>query len=238
MTPLPPYWLLMPAAGSGARFGGEVPKQHLPLAGTTVLEQSLAAFLPDPACRGVVLALAAGDARQDVLSGALPAKVRMVTGGAERVDSVLAALSALRDVAAADDWVLVHDAVRPCLDGSDLQRLLRAGSQSADGALLAEPLADTLKRGDERGVVAATVPRAGLWRALTPQMFRRGALAAALRAARAAGRVPTDEAEAIEWQGARPLLVNARHSNIKITTAADLPLAAAILAARTAGATA
>lgn len=237
MPSLPPYWLLMPAAGSGARFGGEVPKQHLPLAGATVLEHSLAPFLADAGCRGVVLALAADDARRGALSAALPAGVRIVTGGAERVDSVLAALQALAGSAAAQDWVLVHDAVRPCLDATDLARLLRAGAGSEDGALLAAPLADTLKRGDECARVVATVSRAALWRALTPQMFRRRALDTALRAARAADRVPTDEAEAIEWQGGRPLLVPAGHANIKITTAGDLPLAAAILAARTTGVT-
>jgi 2-C-methyl-D-erythritol 4-phosphate cytidylyltransferase len=229
---LPSYWLLMPAAGSGSRFGGATPKQHLPLADATVLELSLAPFLADPHCRGVVLALSVNDSRRAALASALPPAVRIVTGGAERVDSVLAALDALGGEATDADWVLVHDAVRPCLAPADRSRLLQAGCDSADGALLAAPLADTLKRDDSGGHVAVTVPRAGLWRALTPQMFRHGALRTALRAARAAGRVPTDEAEAIEWQGGRPLLVAAAHSNIKITTADDLPLAAAILATR------
>lgn len=232
MPSLPPYWLLMPAAGTGSRFGGPIPKQHLPLAAATVLEHSLQPFLADPHCRGVVLAIAAGDERRSALRGALPPSVRFVDGGAQRVDSVLAALDALQGLAADEDWVLVHDAVRPCLAASDLKRLLQAGQTSADGALLAAPVADTLKRADSDGSVAATVPRAGLWRALTPQMFGVGALRRALLSARQGGRIPTDEAEAMEWQGARPLLVAAEHSNIKITTGDDLPLAAAILISR------
>lgn len=236
MSSLPQYWLLMPAAGSGSRFGGDTPKQHLPLAGATVLELSLQPFLSDPCCRGVVLALSAGDPWRGALAARLPAAVRIVDGGAERVDSVLAALDSLREEAAAEDWVLVHDAVRPCLHSADVAQLLQAGRDSADGALLAAPLADTLKRAGADECVANTVARAGLWRALTPQMFPYGMLGTALRAARAAGRVPTDEAEAVEWQGGRPRLVRARHSNIKLTTADDLPLVAAILAARAGGA--
>lgn len=232
MQPSPQYWLVMPAAGTGSRFGGDTPKQHLPLGRSTVLELSLQPFLADAHCLGLVLALSAADPWRAGLAGRLPPSIRITDGGAERVDSVLAALECLRAEAADDDWVLVHDAVRPCLAPGDLARLLRAGGESADGALLAVPLADTLKRAGDNAAVAATVPRTGLWRALTPQMFRYGALRAALRAARAAGRVPTDEAEAIEWQGRRPLLVAAGHSNIKLTTADDLPLAAAILAAR------
>ena len=232
MSSLPPYWLLMPAAGTGSRFGGAIPKQHLPLAASTVLEHSLRPFLADPHCRGVVLAMAAGDERRSALRSNLPPMVRFVDGGAERVDSVLAALDALQGLAGDEDWVLVHDAVRPCLAASDLKRLLQVGQSSADGALLAAPVADTLKRAGSDGSVAATLPRAGLWRALTPQMFHIGALRGALRSARDGGRVPTDEAEAMEWQGARPLLVAAGHSNIKITTVDDLPLAAAILISR------
>jgi len=228
----PPYWLLMPAAGVGSRFGGGIPKQHLPLAGSTVLELSLQPFLSDSGCRGITLALSSKDPWRTALRARLPATARVVDGGAERVDSVLAALDSLRGDAREEDWVLVHDAVRPCLAGSDLELLLRAGGASAEGALLAAPLADTLKRAGADSCVAATVSRTGLWRALTPQMFRFGALRAALLAARAAGRHPTDEAEAIEWQGGQPLLVAAGQSNPKITTAGDLPLAAAILAAR------
>jgi 2-C-methyl-D-erythritol 4-phosphate cytidylyltransferase len=222
----------MPAAGSGARFGGDTPKQHLPLDGATVLEVSLRPFLADTHCRGIVLALAADDPRRHALEACLPARVRVVTGGTERVDSVLAALDGLPPEAGQDDWILVHDAARPCLTARDLRNLLQAGARSVHGALLATPLADTLKQADGSACVAMTLPREGLWRALTPQMFRRAPLGAALRASRAAGRVPTDEAQAIEWQGGRPLLVAAQDGNHKITTADDLAWAAATLAGR------
>jgi len=230
--PIPDYWLVIPAAGSGARFGGAVPKQHLALAGTTVLEVALRPFLADAHCRGVVLALAPADPQRAALATRLPARVQWVDGGVERADTVLAALAALPAEAGAQDWVLVHDAARPCLSSRDLRQLLCSGAQSAAGALLAAPLADTLKQDDGSALVQATLPRERLWRALTPQMFRRGPLTAALQAARAAGRLPTDEAQAVEWQGGRPLLVLAHDGNPKITTAADLALAAALLAAR------
>jgi 2-C-methyl-D-erythritol 4-phosphate cytidylyltransferase len=226
------YWLVMPAAGSGKRFGGAIPKQHLPLAGATVLELALRPFLDDTRCRMLVLALAADDAFRIDLSARLGPKVQVVIGGAERVDSVVAALRSLRDQAGDQDWVLVHDAVRPCLSAADLDQLLQSGAASADGALLATPLADTLKRADENACVETTVSREHLWRALTPQMFRYRRLLDALTAAQAAGRRPTDEAQAIEWQGGQPLLVAARDINVKITTENDLPVAAAAIAAR------
>jgi 2-C-methyl-D-erythritol 4-phosphate cytidylyltransferase len=230
----PGYWLAVPAAGSGARFGGATPKQHLPLDGATVLEVTLRPFLADGHCRGIVVSLSAADPRRESLAAVLPSRVRIVTGGAERVDSVLAALDGLPPEALPDDWVLVHDAARPCLSPRDLRALLRAGAGSTGGALLATPLADTLKQADGAAQVEATLPRERLWRALTPQMFRRAALASALRAARAAGRVPTDEAQAMEWQGVSPLLVAAQDGNLKITTADDLAWAAATLARRAA----
>ena len=160
----------------------------------------------------------------------------MVAGGAERADSVLCGLAALaacgRDTARETDWVLVHDAARPCLSAADLDRLLAAGAAHPVGALLAAPVTDTLKSADEASCCERTVDRAALWRALTPQMFRFGPLRAALHAAQAAGRMPTDEAQAMEWQGARPLLVAAADSNIKITNRCDLAVAAAIIAAQ------
>jgi 2-C-methyl-D-erythritol 2,4-cyclodiphosphate synthase len=146
------------------------------------------------------------------------------------------ALGALASRAAADDWVLVHDAARPCLAARDLERLLTGASGHPVGGLLAVPAADTLKRargaGGPDAVVADTLERTGLWRALTPQMFRYGRLCAALDAAHAAGRSPTDEAQALEWQGEQPLLVEGAATNYKITTGADLALAASVLGAR------
>ena len=154
-------------------------------------------------------------------------------GGARRCDSVLAGLAALAGAGAGEqDWVLVHDAARPCLSPADLERLLDAGSAHPVGALLAEPVTDTIKRSDGGSKCESTVDRSRLWRALTPQMFRYGPLSRAFRAAMGAGREPTDEAQAMEWQGEAPLLVAAVDSNIKITSPRDLELAAAIYSLR------
>jgi 2-C-methyl-D-erythritol 4-phosphate cytidylyltransferase len=138
-------------------------------------------------------------------------------------------LAALAEGANRDDWVLVHDAARPCLPRSDLDRLLGELATHSVGGLLATPAADTLKRADAARDVQQTVDRAGLWRALTPQMFRYGRLCEALDRAHAAGRIPTDEAQAIEWLGDHPKLVEGAAANLKITSAADLAIAAALL---------
>jgi len=226
------YWLVMPAAGASRRFGGNAAKQYAALAGRTVLERALELFAEDADCVGIALALPPAALADAALRDRLAAKVQRVAGGERRCDSVLAALAALAARAAADDWVLVHDAARPCLSAGDLGRLLRSGSAHLHGALLATPVADTLKRADAALGSEATLDRTGLWRALTPQMFRYGPLCAAMRAALASDREPTDEAQAMEWQGGRPLLVVALDSNIKITSRQDLELAMAILAAR------
>jgi 2-C-methyl-D-erythritol 4-phosphate cytidylyltransferase len=222
------YWLVMPAAGSGRRMGADFPKQYLPLAGRTVIEQALSPFLADARCQGILVALDPSDARFDGLPCAADARVRRVDGGARRCDSVRAAVASIQDDAQA--WVLVHDAARPCLSGADIDRLLAAVAQDPVGGLLAVPMADTIKRADDKDRVLKTPPRDGLWRALTPQMFRLGVLRAALAAAGDAGREPTDESQAVEWLGLAPLLVPGNPGNLKVTTAMDLDLAAAWLA--------
>jgi 2-C-methyl-D-erythritol 4-phosphate cytidylyltransferase len=226
------YGLVMPAAGGGARFGGGTPKQHLSLTGSTVLETALSPFLGDAHCVAIALVLASDDPQRTRLRPRLPAKVRFAAGGAARSHSVLSGLQILAESLEADDWVLVHDAARPCLSAADLQRLLDAGARSPAGALLAAPMADTIKEADSGACAVRTVPREALWRALTPQMFRLGELRGALDAARSGGREPTDESQAMEWQGRQPLLVAAADQNPKITTSGDLALAAAILASR------
>ena len=228
------YWVVMPAAGAGRRFGGVLPKQHWPLASSTVLEVALQPFIADARCATIALALDAESALDTALRSRLPSRVVTVAGGNERADSVLNGLEALAG-AAASDWVLVHDAARPCLSTRDLDCLLLAGAAHSDGALLAAPVADTLKHADAKRQCERTVERAGLWRALTPQMFRLGALQSALRAARESGRTPTDEAQAMEWQGAAALLVEAADANVKITNREDLVVAEAILAERRGG---
>jgi 2-C-methyl-D-erythritol 4-phosphate cytidylyltransferase len=243
------YWLVMPAAGAGRRFGSA--KQYARLGAHTVLETALQPFLDDARCAGGALVLAADDEHRGELARRLGPRLAVVQGGAERVHSVRNGVAALGGRAAADDWVLVHDAARPCLSGADLTRLLQVGAEDAVGALLAVPVADTLKRAaaDAGGATGATVraaadaaaevprvglteAREGLWLAQTPQMFRHGALLAALEHALAIGRTPTDEAQAMEWMGLGARLVHTREANLKVTNAADLALAQAILAAR------
>jgi 2-C-methyl-D-erythritol 4-phosphate cytidylyltransferase len=226
------YWLVVPAAGRGRRMAAgptEPPKQYLPIDGRAVVEHALAPFLADDRLRGACVALAADDATFATLPVARDPRVRTTTGGAERRDSVAAGLRALAAAGADDDdWVLVHDAARPCLDRADLDRLLDALPASPDGALLAAPVADTLKRADADGRVERTVDRSDLWRALTPQAARLGRLQAALAAAPGA----TDEAAALEATGARPRLVAGSGANLKITAPADLELARRWLAGR------
>lgn len=224
------YWLVMPAAGTGQRFGGKLPKQYVPLANRTVIEWSLAPFSTDSRCAGMAVALAADDKWWPRISERLPA-VTAVQGGAERSESVRNALAALNRRAAADDWVLVHDAARPCLSRKDLDRLLSEVSSHPTGGLLAAPVAETLKRADDARLVRETVDRTSFWRAQTPQMFRFERLCAALDAALAARRFPTDEAQALEWVGDQPLLVQGSSRNLKITVEEDLVLAAALLGA-------
>ena len=229
------YALVMPAAGSGRRFGPASSKQYAPLAGATVLECALAPFLDDARCRCIRLVLARADTQRPRLELKLGRRGAVVDGGEERCDSVLRGLESLASVMDAGDWVLVHDAARPCIARTDVDRLIAQIDGQAEGGLLAVPLADTLKRADADGSCVDTPARTGLWCAQTPQMFRLGALRAALEQARAAGRVPTDEAQAMEWVGVRARLVTATHANLKVTAPADLALAAAVLAARGGG---
>ncbi len=233
------YWLVMPAAGSGRRFHGNLPKQYAPLLSKTVIEWALAPFLADARCVHAVVVIGGSDSRWAPLAARLGfARLSATPGGGERSESVRRGLAVLEGRAQPADWVLVHDAVRPCLASDDLERLLeRVAASEGIGGLLAVRAADTLKEAAPPAGAGApqatrTVERAPLWRALTPQMFRFGALCAALDAAHAAGRYPTDEAQALEWQGVRPLLIEGAATNLKLTTAADLELAAAVLRAR------
>jgi len=235
-------WAIVPAAGRGARFAasaqGSAPKQYAQLLGATVLEWSLRALLAEPRVHAVVVALAHDDAEwPNVLLKLDSAKIQTTVGGESRQDSVMNGLELLAQQAAADDWVLVHDAARPCLNAADLGALLdavgagEAGVQAAapptGGAVLAAPIVDTVKR--ELGEHVATVDRQGLWRALTPQVFAFAQLRHALKEAALAGIAVTDEAQAVERMGLRPTLVQGSPFNVKITRVADLALASDIL---------
>jgi 2-C-methyl-D-erythritol 4-phosphate cytidylyltransferase len=222
-------WAIMPAAGRGSRFGGDIPKQYLTAAGQTLIEHSLHALLGHPGVDGVMVALSPEDPYWAGWRQMDGKPIYTCVGGAERADSVLAALQALPATVSEDQWVLVHDAARPCLRGVDLSRLLALGQADPIGAILAAPVRDTIKRADENLRSTATEPREALWRALTPQMFRRGGLTRALQSAMSVGANITDEAMAMERLGLKPLLVEGSEDNIKVTTPADLALAEFIL---------
>jgi 2-C-methyl-D-erythritol 4-phosphate cytidylyltransferase len=224
MTP-PTFWAVVPAAGAGRRFGASVPKQYLDLGGRSVIERSLSGFVDHGRIAGVWVVLDPADPHWASNPYSSHPKVSRAGGGPERCHSVLNALDALSEQAHPQDWVLVHDAARPCLRTEDLNRLIAELEQDPVGGLLGVPVRDTMKRGDQSGHVVATVERANLWHAYTPQMFRLGALAAALRDAIASGDCVTDEASAMERLGHRPRLVEGHGDNIKITRAEDLPLA-------------
>jgi len=222
-------WCVVPAAGRGARFGGAIPKQYLPLAGKPLLLHTLERLAAHPRVAGLIVALAQGDTHWPALTEISGKPVRIAEGGDERADSVLAGLRVLAREVHAEDFVLVHDAARPCVRSADISQLIERGIP-AGGALLAAPMRDTLKRADTEQRSLSTEPREARWRALTPQLFRHGELVAALEAARAAGVAVTDEAMAMERSGQRPLLVEGAEDNIKVTTPADFALAEFLLA--------
>lgn len=223
---------LIPAAGSGARFDGALLKQYQLIAGKPVLLHSIEALHLHPSISDVTVILAADDHQYVHAAGSLAGEIRTVIGGDTRAQSVLNGLSYLADRFAGSDWVLVHDAARPCLSRGHLDLLLEEGLSSDDGAILALPVADTLKRCGAQGEILETVSRERLWAAQTPQLFRLGALMQALRSAQDAGVIITDEASAMEFTGARPRLVMGSAGNIKITWPGDLQMAEALLQMR------
>jgi 2-C-methyl-D-erythritol 4-phosphate cytidylyltransferase len=213
--------VLIPAAGRGSRMGADTPKQFLDLLGKPLIRHTLEVFSQHPLVTEIVVLLAAEDQEFS-----LPPKCRILRcGGSTRATTVLNGLQAL-DLAQ-DDWVLVHDAVRPCLTHTLLDHLFDALSNDEIGGLLALPLADTLKRGGADGRVAETVPRDDLWQAQTPQMFRYGLLRKALE--EPGTTTPTDEAQAVERLGVSPKLVVGDVRNLKVTYPQDLALAERIL---------
>jgi 2-C-methyl-D-erythritol 4-phosphate cytidylyltransferase len=221
-------WCVVPAAGRGARVGGDIPKQYLPLAGRPLIEHTLERLAMHPRIAGLMVVLGAGDERWPGWRSIAGKPLLTAIGGAERCDSVLAGLEALPASVDSGEFVLIHDAARPCVRAADIERLIvQAGA--ADGGLLGAPLRDTLKRADAQGRSWVTEPREERWRAFTPQMFRRDDLATALRAAAQRGLKPSDEAMAMEHVGFRPLLVEGAEDNIKVTTAADFALAEFLL---------
>jgi len=226
-------WCVIPAAGTGQRMGADRPKQYLELAGRMVIEHTLEKFVSHSRITGVVVALAPEDSWWDKVNLSGGCELWRCDGGEKRFESVLNGLNALRDGGAGErEWVQVHDAARPCVRRKDIDRLITAATAHPVGAVLGIPVRDTMKRADASANVRKTVSRAGLWHAFTPQMFRLGPLAAALKHALEEGAEVTDEAQAMERTGAFPVMVEGHADNVKITTPSDLELAEHFISAQ------
>src|SRR5258706_8236853 len=221
------FFGLVPAAGSGSRFGIAGPKQYSLLAGKTMLAYSIERLLAAREVEVVFVVLAPGDTefRGHDWSAFGERLAPLYCGGASRRESVLNGLVACASAVDPNDWMLVHDAARPCLGMPELRRLIDGAGGDDVGGILAVPVSDTLKRADEEGRILETEPRDGLWQAQTPQMFRHGLLLRALRE----GTHVTDEAAAVEALGYKPKLVEGSTQNLKGTFASDLHIAERIL---------
>lgn len=222
-------WAVVPAAGSGSRMASDVPKQYLTILGKTVLEHTVERLASHPQITGVVVAVAPDDKHWDTLKFNTSKPVIKTLGGAERCHSVKNALYEVTRHGSDQDWVLVHDAARPCLRHQDLDNLFKQLSAHMVGGLLAYPVKDTMKRADEKQRVVETVDRSHLWHALTPQMFRLHLIRKVLNDSIDNGVVVTDESSAMEQAGYQPKLVEGHADNIKITTPGDLAVAEALL---------
>jgi 2-C-methyl-D-erythritol 4-phosphate cytidylyltransferase len=214
------FSVVIPAAGIGKRVGADIPKQYLSILDKTIIEHSIAPFLSHPDIHAVVVSVAANDRWFNALSIAQHPKLKKVDGGKERVDSVLNALHVLP----ANDFVLVHDAARPCLQISDIDKLIAHVRTTQQGAILAARVRDTMKRSDQDNVITHTVERQNLWHALTPQLFQNKQLINAINAVEDQHLI-TDEASAIELAGGTVTIIEGRNDNFKVTQAEDLLLA-------------
>jgi len=220
---------LIPAAGTGSRYGGAVLKQYLPICGAAVLAHSIRLFEFHPMISGTTVILAENDQWFESAVGELSDSVETVTGGSTRSHSVRNGLQSIVDKHPDVEWVLVHDAARPCLSRRRLDTLVEQGLKSLDGAIMAMPVGDTLKRSGSANDIIGTLDRRGLWAAQTPQLFRVRALTEAIDEAHRLGVELTDEASAMEFVGARPKLVMGSVANIKITHSSDLAIAEALM---------
>lgn len=229
----PRFWAVVPAAGVGRRMAAAIPKQYLVLGDRLVIDHAVGCLLLHPRLDGVYVALSADDGYWKDTEFAQHPDLVTVVGGAERFHSVLNALDALIRIADVDDWVLVHDAARPCISRSDVSHLIDSVAEQPVGGILGIPVRDTMKRADAGGRVVETLERCDMWHAFTPQMFRLGMLREALMSAIAKGEPVTDESSAMELAGYAPVLVEGQSNNIKITRPEDLQLAAFYLTAQT-----
>ena len=219
------YWAIVPAAGHGSRMQQPIAKQYLPLAGSTVLEITLRRLKSLELFEKIVVPIGVEDSLWRETDLAADRAFLAVRGGAERSESIMAALLALEGLADENDWVLVHDAVRPCFRSADIRRMIFSLAKHPVGGLLAEPILDTVKEVDKNNVIIKTLDRKQLWRAQTPQMFRYQMLITALEEASKSSLEITDEASALELIGLQPIVLDGSASNIKITIPGDLNLA-------------
>ena len=222
-------WAILPAAGIGRRIGSNTPKQYLPVNGVPIISLTLQRLASVSAIKKIIVVIHPEDNNWKELSLEVDKQLECVLGGQERQQSVLNALLALDDEANADDWVLVHDAVRPCVEVSDIEKLIIALRTHNVGGLLGYTLDNTLKQVTGEQEVLTTIDRNNYWNALTPQMFRYGLLKEAMERVEAQGLTITDEAAAMEFMGYRPRMVEGSNLNIKITHESDLVLAGMIL---------
>ncbi|MBD1555357.1 2-C-methyl-D-erythritol 4-phosphate cytidylyltransferase [Vibrio sp. S9_S30] len=216
---------IVPAAGVGRRMQANCPKQYLTIGDQTILEHTVRLLLSHPQIDHIVIAVSEGDEYFSELAIADHPKITRVVGGVERADSVLSGLNHIHTHFEHIEWVLVHDAARPCITLEDIDKLILACKEHAVGGILAVPVKDTMKRSDSSQQIQSTVERENLWHALTPQMFRCKRLKEVLKDALEEGVLITDEASAMERCGYLPLLVSGRADNIKITQPEDLALA-------------
>jgi 2-C-methyl-D-erythritol 4-phosphate cytidylyltransferase len=225
-------WCIVPAAGTGSRMQSVVPKQYLPLKSAALIDFTLKRLKACDRISSIVVALDPNDDYWHKTISSAEDRVSTATGGNERADSVFNALQTLKNTtelnAKLNDWVLVHDAARPCICKADINELIDACLIENRGGLLATPMIDTVKSVTDNKV-DKTVDRNGLWRALTPQLFKLSELEAALVSAKKSGFIVTDESSAIEHVGGHPLIIEGRVDNIKVTSPADLSLAEHII---------
>lgn len=227
-------WVIVPAAGIGTRMSSSIPKQYLQIDGESVLTHTLKAISRVCTIQAIMLAVSSDDdyaSAQGLVNGVDIDGCKLLTciGGQTRAQSVSNALAALSPYAAAGDWVLVHDAARPCVRAREIKHLISTLEHDAVGGLLAVPVRGTLKKSDGHSLVVETVDRSQMWEAATPQMFPYGLLTEAIASGLAKGLALTDEASAIEALGHAPKLVPCSADNIKITYPQDLQLASLIL---------
>ncbi len=225
MSEINKYWGIVPAAGVGKRMQADRPKQYLPLNNITVIEQTLTRLLEVKSISAVVVAISKEDPYWPTLEISSNPRIYTATGGKERADSVLSALNFIADKADDNDWVLVHDAARPCITQSDVEYLINELQDHPVGGILGLASHDTLKSVDNNLAISDTVDRSKIWRAFTPQMFRYAALKHALQEAADKGWIMTDDASAMELQGMQPKIIAGRADNLKITRPEDLALA-------------